>query len=292
MTPRKKLVQIESAIPGGETLFALVNESTEQSVITSLVNAAISDATKKYTDLLTELESSTRDLDIGVEDLLIESLVPLGFEFIEIVKQSETQQAWDSGHTQQQTLLEMRLNMDGIAHEVLHEKGTILIESDFCKITVSLKDGKWKRWPIHGDSGFIYGSDYKSLVEDVQFLSSTVFHEYLAKRGFKANAPGQKIEWKSSFESGTFTFDQAIAAFARPNQDGWRLPTKRECLEVIQSVRVHKTAKLPKDTCFWTSSAAEEINQDYAWCVNSFRAPMMTYDYRSVVMNVLLVRVP
>ncbi len=95
------------------------------------------------------------------------------------------------------------------------------------------------------------------------------------------------LEWKPNPEEGRFTFDEALAKFGKPNAEGWRLPTKKEAEERIQSLSDEDREK-ESTQWFWTSTIRSKDTQ-YAWFVD-FEEGITSYDLRDCTASVLLVR--
>ncbi len=81
------------------------------------------------------------------------------------------------------------------------------------------------------------------------------------------------LEWKPKAEEGVYTFGQANRKFGKPDADGWRLPTKDECLNRFSSITATRVRSEPRGL-FWTSSEALECKTpgEDVWCVG-YRSP-------------------
>ena len=81
------------------------------------------------------------------------------------------------------------------------------------------------------------------------------------------------LEWKPKAEEGVYTFGQANRKFGKPDADGWRLPTKDECLNRFSSITATRVRSEPRGL-FWTSSEAPECKThgEDVWCVG-FNSP-------------------
>lgn len=163
---KRKLVVIRSHDEVEHYINATVNGATDNALVQKLVNAAISDSVIAYVDSISELGSDTHEPEVSVEGFIRQALEPLGFEFL---KRGTvfSENNWDSGYMQKETMTEVRLQLAGIKYEVLPETGLLLIETDKGGITVSLKPFKWQCIPAKEGESNLSGDDVGTLIKVV-----------------------------------------------------------------------------------------------------------------------------
>ena len=99
------------------------------------------------------------------------------------------------------------------------------------------------------------------------------------------NANKLRLEWKQAVEDGTYTFDEAVAKFGKPDPDGWRLPSSEEAREREHSLLGAEFDSEPSPWC-WTSTEANERMAFYV----KYNAGAQTYFLKSNDHHVRLVR--
>lgn len=159
----RKLVVFKSYDEVDDYLYATVAASMDDGLIQRFVAAAISDAAIANVDSISELGSDTREPEVSTNGFIRQTLEPLGFEFLKrgAVFSNEN---WDSGYMQKETVTEVRLQLAGVKYEVLPETGLLHIATDKGGITVSPKQLKWQCIPgKEGDSN-LSGDDFGTLV--------------------------------------------------------------------------------------------------------------------------------
>jgi hypothetical protein len=163
---KRKLVVIRSHDEVERYINATVNGATDDALVQKLVNAAISDSVIAYVDSISELGSDTHEPEVSVDGFIRQALEPLGFEFL---KRGTvfSENNWDNGYMQKETLVEVRLQLAGIKYEVLPLRK--LLSIDTCKgpITVSQNPLRWQCIPAKEGESNLSGDDVGTLIKVV-----------------------------------------------------------------------------------------------------------------------------
>ena len=159
----RKLVVFTSYDEVEDYLYATVAASTDDALIQKLVNAAISDAAIANVDRISELGSDAHEPEVSTDGFIRQILEPLGFVFLNRGA-IYSQENWDGGYMQKETVTEVRLQLAGVKYEVFPETGLLHIDTDKGGITVSQKQFKWQCIPEKDGDSNLSGDDFGTLV--------------------------------------------------------------------------------------------------------------------------------
>lgn len=125
-------------------------------------------------------------------------------------------------------------------------------------------------------------------VDDDQYVrvaakANSAFIKEIESTRFNANK--LRLEWKQAVEDGTYTFDEAVAKFGKPDKEGWRLPSSEEARERERSLLGAEFDSEPWPWC-WTSTEANERMAFYV----KYVVGAQTYFWKTFDFHVRLVR--